>query len=98
LFVIVSFCRDTFSRNTAEQFLTLASLFQNQTNGLVSSQRIFTNGQGTPMLLKLFGLLTTGFFLGMQHSLDADHVAAVPFYLDFRYGVGAGHGGMRGRH
>lgn len=29
------------------------------------------------MLVKLLGLLTTGFFLGMQHSLDADHVAAV---------------------
>jgi hypothetical protein len=43
LFVIVSFCRDKFSRNTAEHFLTLASLFQNQTNGLVSSQQIFSN-------------------------------------------------------
>jgi hypothetical protein len=43
LFVIVSFCRDKFSRNSAEYFLTLASLFQNQTNGLVSSQQIFSN-------------------------------------------------------
>lgn len=29
------------------------------------------------MLAKLLGLLATGFFLGVQHSLDADHVAAV---------------------
>ncbi|MFQ5863819.1 MAG: sulfite exporter TauE/SafE family protein [bacterium] len=29
------------------------------------------------MLAKLLGLLTTGFFLGVQHSLDADHVAVV---------------------
>jgi high-affinity nickel permease len=29
------------------------------------------------MLVKLLGLLTTGFFLGRQHSLDADHMAAV---------------------
>ncbi|MFQ5709912.1 MAG: sulfite exporter TauE/SafE family protein [bacterium] len=29
------------------------------------------------MFVKLLGLLTTGFFLGMQHSLDPDHVAAV---------------------
>lgn len=28
-------------------------------------------------MVKLLGLLATGFFLGMQHSLDADHVAAV---------------------
>ncbi|NIV94878.1 hypothetical protein GWN42_19325 [candidate division KSB1 bacterium] len=44
LFVNVVFCRDAFSRNTAEHFLTLASMFQNQTNGLVSSGRIFANG------------------------------------------------------
>ncbi|WP_020526555.1 sulfite exporter TauE/SafE family protein [Flexithrix dorotheae] len=29
------------------------------------------------MFFQLFGLLTTGFFLGIQHSFDADHVAAV---------------------
>jgi hypothetical protein len=44
LFVIVVFCRDAFSRTTAEDFLTLATLFQSQTNGLASSQNIFTNG------------------------------------------------------
>ena len=44
LFVIVVFCRDAFSRTTAEDFLSLATLFQNQTNGLASSRNIFTNG------------------------------------------------------
>lgn len=29
------------------------------------------------MLIKLIALLSTGFLLGVQHSLDADHVAAV---------------------
>jgi high-affinity nickel permease len=29
------------------------------------------------MLIKLLGLLFTGFLLGIQHSLDADHVAAI---------------------
>ncbi len=29
------------------------------------------------MFIKLFGLIFTGFLLGIQHSLDADHVAAV---------------------
>lgn len=29
------------------------------------------------MLLKLFTILSTGFLLGVQHSLDADHIAAV---------------------
>jgi sulfite exporter TauE/SafE len=31
----------------------------------------------TSVFAKLLGLLATGFFLGMQHSVDADHVAAV---------------------
>ncbi|MFQ5863820.1 MAG: hypothetical protein ACE5IW_01165 [bacterium] len=44
LFVIVVFCRDAFSRTTAGDFLTLATLFQSQTNGLASSKNIFTNG------------------------------------------------------
>ncbi|MFQ5709913.1 MAG: hypothetical protein ACE5HO_20855 [bacterium] len=44
LFVIVVFCRDAFSRTTAEDFLTLATLFQSQTNGLASSGNIFING------------------------------------------------------
>jgi hypothetical protein len=44
LLVVVVFCRDTFSRTTAEHFLTLANLFQKQTNALVSGQHIFANG------------------------------------------------------
>jgi hypothetical protein len=44
LLVVVVFCRDAFSRITAEHFLTLANLFKIQTNALVSGQRIFTNG------------------------------------------------------
>ena len=44
LLVVVVFCRDVFSRITAEHFLTLANLFKIQTNALVSRQRIFTNG------------------------------------------------------
>lgn len=43
LFVIVLFCSDRISRSTAEDFITLASLFQSQTNGLASKQSIFTN-------------------------------------------------------
>jgi hypothetical protein len=43
LLVVVVFCRDAFSRTTAEHFLTLANLFQSQTNALVSSQQIFAN-------------------------------------------------------
>ncbi|RMF65124.1 MAG: hypothetical protein D6743_08365 [Calditrichaeota bacterium] len=43
LFVVVVFCRDAFSRTTAEEFLTLASLLQNQTNALANNQKIFTN-------------------------------------------------------
>jgi hypothetical protein len=44
LLVVVVFCRDAFSRTTAEHFLTLANLFQSQTNALVSGQHIFANG------------------------------------------------------
>lgn len=44
LLVIVVFCRDTFSRITAEHFLTLANLFKVNTNALVSGQQIFANG------------------------------------------------------
>ncbi|MHA2219296.1 MAG: hypothetical protein ACXACY_25550 [Candidatus Hodarchaeales archaeon] len=44
LLVVVVFCRDEFSRTTAEHFLTLANLFQRQTNALVSGQHIFSNG------------------------------------------------------
>jgi hypothetical protein len=44
LLVVVVFCRDAFSRTTAEHFLTLANLFQRQTNALVSDQHIFANG------------------------------------------------------
>jgi hypothetical protein len=43
LFVIVVFCRDAFSRTTAEQFVSLATLFQSQTNGLVGNQHIFSD-------------------------------------------------------
>ncbi len=44
LLVVVVFCRDAFSRITAEHFLTLVNFFKSQTNALVSGQRIFTNG------------------------------------------------------
>ncbi len=44
LLVVVVFCRDDFSRITAEHFLTLVNLFKINTNALVSGQRIFTNG------------------------------------------------------
>jgi hypothetical protein len=44
LLVIVVFCRNAFSRTTAEHFLTLTNLFQSRTNALVSGQRIFGNG------------------------------------------------------
>lgn len=44
LLVIVVFCRDEFSRITAEHFLTLANFFKSQTNAFVSNQLIFTNG------------------------------------------------------
>ncbi len=44
LLVVVVFCRDAFSRITAEQFLTMANMFKIQTNTLVSGQHIFTNG------------------------------------------------------
>ena len=44
LLVVVVFCRDAFSRTTAEHFLSLAHLFQSQTNALVSGQHIFSNG------------------------------------------------------
>ena len=40
--IIVVFARDSVPRHNAEQFLTLATLFQNQTNGLVTSGRIFS--------------------------------------------------------
>jgi hypothetical protein len=43
LLVVVMFCRDAFSRTTAENFLTLANLFQSQTNALVSGQHVFAN-------------------------------------------------------
>ena len=43
LLVVVVFCRDAFSRITAEHFLTLANFFKSQTNALVSGQRIFAN-------------------------------------------------------
>jgi len=43
LLVVVVFCRDVFSRITAEHFLTLANFFKSQTNALVSGQRIFAN-------------------------------------------------------
>jgi hypothetical protein len=43
LLVVVLFCRDAFSRTTAEHFLTLANLFQSQTNALVSGQHVFAN-------------------------------------------------------
>ena len=43
LLVVVVFCRDAFSRITAEHFLTLANFFKSQTNALVSGQHIFTN-------------------------------------------------------
>ncbi len=43
LLVIVVFCRDALSRTTAEHFLMLASLFQNQTNALVNGRRIFAH-------------------------------------------------------
>jgi hypothetical protein len=43
LLVVVVFCRDSFSRIIAENFLTLVNLFKSQTNDFVSSQHIFTN-------------------------------------------------------
>jgi len=44
LLVVVVFCRDAFSRITAEHFLTLVNFFKSRTNALVRDQRIFTNG------------------------------------------------------
>lgn len=41
LFVFVLFCQDAFSRDTAELFLPLASLFQNKTASLVGANQIF---------------------------------------------------------
>ncbi len=44
MLVIVAFCRDVFSRATAESFLPLASLFQSKTTALVETGSIFSEG------------------------------------------------------
>ena len=43
MIVIVVFCRDAFSRATAEQFLALMNLFKSNTHGLVEPTRIFSS-------------------------------------------------------
>jgi hypothetical protein len=43
MIVIVVFCRDTFSRATAEHFLPLANLFLSQTASLVGATKIFSD-------------------------------------------------------
>ncbi len=42
--VIVAFCSDSFPRESAEQFLSLVSLFKSRTGALVESGNIFSNG------------------------------------------------------
>jgi hypothetical protein len=44
MLVIVVFCRDGVSRDTAEHFLPLVSLFQSKTDALVGAQQIFAAG------------------------------------------------------
>ena len=44
MIVIVVFCRDVFSRATAERFLALANLFQSKTASLVETKKIFSDG------------------------------------------------------
>ena len=44
MLVVVVFCRDAFSRVTAEQFPTLTSSFKDKTAALVGSGKIFSNG------------------------------------------------------
>ena len=42
--VMVVFCSDSFPRESAEQFLSLVSLFKSRTGALVESGNIFSNG------------------------------------------------------
>jgi histone H3/H4 len=44
MIVIVVFCRDAFSRSTAENFLPLTSTFKGNTTSLVESARVFSEG------------------------------------------------------
>ncbi len=45
--VIIVFCRDAFSRATAERFLALTNLFTSKTSSLVVARKIFCNGHKT---------------------------------------------------
>ena len=43
MLVTVVFCRDSFSRESAEEFLALSNTFQKKTRGVVGKGRIFTD-------------------------------------------------------